>query len=203
MIGGGIKAASKAGIIITAAVLVMAAVVAVVIIGSRPQKTAEEKTVEETKKIVNELESRSDEEKKSEEDTIKEIEAVVEAQLAGNNNQGQPYELWYLVDRRYTAEEEYLATIRFNADEFNTDLLHNAEKEQAKKKMAAILKALYASNDRITYAIVEAYTSQDLAFPIYAVRLEKEQSDRVDWSQSVDQLYQDILPAIWSVTRGG
>ncbi|MFH1207270.1 MAG: hypothetical protein V1668_01545 [Patescibacteria group bacterium] len=198
MIKEGQEAASKVGIIITAAVLVIGVIIAVAVIGSQPPKTTEEKVVEKTQEIVNKLESRSDEEKQSEQATIKAIEAVIEAQLAGNNNQGKPYEQWYMVDRRYTEEEEYFATIRFNADEYPA-----GEKEQAKKKIAEILKALYASNNKIAYSIVEAYTSQDMAFPIYAVRLEQEQSDGVDWSQSVDELYQDILPAVWSVTRGG
>lgn len=189
------KPSAKIGIIIGVIVLILAVVVVVVIIGSKPHKTTEEKAVEKTQKIVNELESRSNEEKDSEDETIKNVEAIIEAQLTGTNNQGKPYKRFVLVERRYTQEEKLLVTVRFNADENPL-----TEREQVKKKMAEILKAIYSTDYSFGFSIIEAYTSKNDTLPVYAVRLDESDTNQVDWSQGVDKLYKDILPSIWRVT---
>lgn len=188
------------GIAITVGVIVIFLIEAMIYYGTREEKTPTEQQQKKLEKIVNKVEVQAEDSKV----VIARIESTIKENLTGNNNQGNPYFQWMLVDRRYTEEEEYFATIRFNADIYPivTDYKQDKkkEKEAIEKKMAELLKALYGSKERLTIAQIEAYdsTSTLSAQPVYSIELIKEKADTIDWNQDLSAL-QQTLSKTWII----
>lgn len=197
-----ITSSKKRGIIIGLIVGVVVVIIVIVVISPGSQKqTSTTQQQKQLEKIVNKVEAQ----KEDSQVVIARIESVIKDELSGNNNQGNAYLQWMLVDRRYTENEEYFATIRFNADIYpvttNYQVEKKKEKESIEKKMAELLKALYGREEKITIIQIEAYdsTSTFSAQPVYSIELQKEQADTIDWSQNIDTLYTQVLPNKWLV----
>jgi len=131
---------------------------------------------------------------------IANIESVIKTELAGNNNQGSPYFQWILVDQRMTADEEYLAVIRYNADYYGVAGDYQSKMQQEKneiiQKAAAVLKKIMALGYPMGIIQFEGYNST--GNPAYGIEIEKAQIYSVDWNQSVETLAK-ILPTVWTV----
>ncbi len=136
-----------------------------------------------------------------EEAIIERMENTINPHFTGINNQGKEYLQYLFVDRRYTQNEEYFTTIRFNADEYSNNL---QEKKVIQKKMGEVLKDLFTTEDKLEIVQFEAYFSLEInAKPAYSIEINKSQADTVDWDENEETLFYETLPETWTLKISG
>lgn len=130
---------------------------------------------------------------------IADVEAAINAELTGTNNNGQPYKQWVWVDQRI-GDDLYLAVIRYNADTYGIEGDYQTKMQRERNeiiaKAASVSKAIMSFGYPMGIISFEAYTGN--TNPEYQVSMEKQQLDSINWNQDISSLV-SALPSVWTV----
>lgn len=132
---------------------------------------------------------------------IEGIRQVVADQLKGKNNRNKA-RLRNVEIKELGDYDEYIVHIDFNADDnFSKDWV----KSGIEMKMTDIYKALYNGKHKVVMIVISAFfplvdkygnESEDV---VYKTRLDKDEADKINWSQNEAMLYTNIMPKVWQL----